>query len=86
MRINFKKLIGNNFNEIIKSILDFDPQIHLYFSGFAGTSLKEVENKINKSLDQAKLSKETREAVRISFTTRNYNYDSIQKFLQHSTF
>ena len=81
-KINFNKLIGKNVKVLLERILDYNPEIELYFAGFAGLELDEVYSfikEINEYLIKERSS--NLDIDRISIATRNHDFKSIQKFL-----
>jgi len=81
-KINFTKLIGKNIKVLLERILDYNPEIELYFAGFAGLELDEIYSfikEINEYLIKERSS--NLDIDRISIATRNHDFKSIQKFL-----
>ena len=81
-KINFTKLIGKNIKVLLERILDYNPEIELYFAGFAGLELDEIYSfikEINEYLIKERSS--NLDIDRISIATRNHDFNSIQKFL-----
>ena len=69
--------------EMILSIWDINPEIHIICAGFNGASLEEIGGFYNKLIET--LISKHKLIDRISIATRNNNFNEIQEFFKYSS-
>ena len=73
----------SEISEMILSIWDINPEIHIVCAGFSGASLEEIGNFYDKLIKT--LSESDKLTDKISIATRNNNFNEIQEFFKYSS-
>ncbi len=73
----------SEITEMILSIWDIDPEIHIICAGFNGASLEEIGGFYNKLIET--LISKHKLTDKISIATRNNNFNEIQEFFKYSS-
>jgi hypothetical protein len=73
----------SEITEIILSIWDINPEIHIICAGFNGASLEEIGGFYNKLIET--LISKHKLTDKISIATRNNNFNEIQEFFKYSS-